>query len=313
MERLAGSFRVFSGILVLFNLIVFFLPVSCFIQQNYPTHNMYQADFIRAVFSGRIYWAGDSVPSLSSELSPAGICIIVFGMLLPLILVFAAGIWQMIGGRHPVGGSIIIFAVLVLYIIMAASIGILWPEPGLDQEYSRGFACPLHLVCSGCASVTAIISLICLPGKNRAVKRETVYEEKIQQPPNRYQILSEAAGKNQGQQAVMEASGPNPRGVMVGLSGIYAGAEIPLTDGEYIKLGRVTDNDLVFSGQKRVSRNHCQIMWSAAKRMYTVFDFSTNGIFLDGSKTRLTKNTALDIKPGSVLAIGDRTNTFRLD
>lgn len=111
----------------------------------------------------------------------------------------------------------------------------------------------------------------------------------------------------------MEASGPNPRGVMVGLSGIYAGAEIPLTDGEYIKLGRVTDNDLVFSGQKRVSRNHCQIMWSAAKRMYTVFDFSTNGIFLDGSETRLTKNTALDIKPGSVLAIGDRTNTFRLD
>ncbi len=312
MERLAGSFRVFSGILVLFNLIVFFLPVSCFMQQNYPTHNMYQADFIRAVFSGRIYWAGDSVPSLSSELSPAGICIIVFGMLLPLILVFAAGIWQMIGGRHPVGGSIIIFAVLVLYIIMAASIGILWPEPGLDQEYSRGFACPLHLVCSGCASVTAIISLICLPRK-KVVKRETVYEEKIQQPPNRYQILSEAAGKNQGQQAVMEASGPNPRGVMVGLSGIYAGAEIPLTDGEYIKLGRVTDNDLVFSGQKRVSRNHCQIMWSAAKRMYTVFDFSTNGIFLDGSETRLTKNTALDIKPGSILAIGDRTNTFRLD
>lgn len=312
MERLARSFRVFSGILVLLNLIVFFLPVSRFMQQNYPTRNMYQADFIRAVFEGRIFWAGDSVPSLSSELSSAGICIIVFGMLLPLILVLTAGIWQMAGGRHSIGGSIIIFVVLVLYIIMAASIGVLWPEPGLDQEYSRGFACPLHLVCSGCASATAVISLICLPRK-KAVKREAVYEEKIQQPPNRYQILSGTSGQSQGQQAVMEASGPGPRGVMVGLSGIYSGAEIPLTDGEYIKLGRVTDNDLVFSGQKRVSRNHCQIMWSAAKKMYTVFDFSTNGIFLDDSETRLTKNVALDIKPGSVLAIGDRTNTFRLD
>lgn len=313
MERLTRSFRVFSGILVLLNLIVFFLPVSSLAQQNYPTHNIYQTDCIRSVFAGRIYWAGDGVPSLFSELSSADVCLIVSGMLLPIILVLAAGIWQLVGGRHPIGGSIITFVVLVLYIILAVSIDILWPESGLDQKYSRGPACMLHLACSGCASLTAAISLICLPRKNRAVKREIVPEREIQQSPNRYQILSGTAGQNQVQQAGMEASGLNPRGVMVGLSGIYAGAEIPLTDGEYIRLGRVTDNDLVFSGQKRVSRNHCQIMWSAAKKMYTVFDISTNGIFLDNSETRLTKNTALDIKPGSVLAIGDRTNMFRLD
>ena len=311
MNYLAGRFRVCSGILVLLNLIVFFLPASCLTQQNYPTHHMYQADFIRAVFEGRIYWAGQGVPSLSRDLSMADACVIVFGMLLPLILALTAGIWQMMGRRHPVGGSVITFIVLVLYIVMAASISLLWPEPGLDQDYMRSPACYLHLACSGCAAVAGAISLVCLPGKSRAAKRETTYEER-EWRPGQHQIPAGVSGQNQGQ-AVGETSGSNPRGVMVGLSGLYAGAEIPLADGEYIRLGRVTDNDLVFGGQKRVSRRHCRIMWSAAKRMYTVFDFSTNGIYLDGSRTRLTKDAPLEIKPGSVLAIGDSTNTFRLD
>ena len=110
-----------------------------------------------------------------------------------------------------------------------------------------------------------------------------------------------------------EQNAKGPRGVMVGLTGIYAGAEIPFADGEYIKLGRLANNDLVFEGQPKVSRNHCRIKWNSASKRFSFYDYSSNGTFVNGSEDCLPQNLEIEMLPGTVIAIGDENNTFRLE
>lgn len=99
----------------------------------------------------------------------------------------------------------------------------------------------------------------------------------------------------------------------MGLAGIYAGAEIPLAGGDWITLGRQTNNHLVFEGQAKVSRSHCKIRWDGSRKKYILCDYSTRGTFVNGSEECLPQNLELDIPPGTVIAIGDDTNTFRLE
>ena len=103
----------------------------------------------------------------------------------------------------------------------------------------------------------------------------------------------------------------HPKGVMVGLVGVYAGAEIPFKIGERIRLGRLANNDLVFEGQDKVSRNHCYIKWDGYK--FLIKDSSSNGVFVNGSEDCLPQNIEIEIPIGSVIAIGDENNTFRLE
>ena len=100
---------------------------------------------------------------------------------------------------------------------------------------------------------------------------------------------------------------------MVGLTGIYAGAEISFRDGESIRLGRLPNNDLVFEGQDKVSRNHCYIKWNGGEQKFFIKDFSSNGTFVNGAEDCLPQNIEIEIPIGSVIAIGDEKNTFRLE
>lgn len=104
-----------------------------------------------------------------------------------------------------------------------------------------------------------------------------------------------------------------PRGVLVGIRGAYAGAQIPFQPEESFRLGRDSGNDLVFSDAPRVSRHHCVITWHESKKQYGFLDRSSNGSFIHGQTDCLPQNIEIVLQPGTVIDIGDEENEFRLE
>lgn len=105
----------------------------------------------------------------------------------------------------------------------------------------------------------------------------------------------------------------HPRGVMVGIAGVFRGAEIAMQDGELVNLGRDLSNDLVFQDAPHISRMHCYIIWQAERQKYLLEDHSSNGCYINGALERLPQNVPIALDPGTVVDIGDRTNRFRLE
>lgn len=105
----------------------------------------------------------------------------------------------------------------------------------------------------------------------------------------------------------------HPRGVMVGIAGVFRGAEITMQDGEIMHLGRDLSNDLVFQDAAHISRMHCNIIWQAEQQNYLIEDHSSNGCYINNASERLSKNVQIALEPGTIIDIGDRTNRFRLE
>lgn len=307
MNRSAKGFRVVSSLFTLLNIAVFFLPVTRRVQENYAALSWQQSAYIKDMFGGGVPF-GDGTTVGIEPLQM--MCIICF-MILPVILSVVAGIWGIVGNYRQMVSSILIYIILALYTGMYFSISAVWPDALDGQIYERGIACSLHLICSVCGALSATAALLCTPKKIEDVKVDIpqIREIKQQQIEAKYNIIMETSKKEE----VPEYQPGKPRGVMVGLSGLYKGAEIPFTGGEYIKLGRQADNHLVFEGQPNVSRSHCQIKWDAGRGKYLFRDYSSNGSFVNGSKDCLPQNLEIEMEPGTVVAIGDETNTFRLE
>lgn len=100
------------------------------------------------------------------------------------------------------------------------------------------------------------------------------------------------------------------KGVVVGVSGQYAGAKIEV-DNISVVLGRDSSNCQLILNGPQISRKHCSISYDSVKKVYTVIDFSSNGTFLDDG-TRLKSGEINELKPGSIICIDD-TNTFMLE
>ncbi|MCI8502760.1 MAG: FHA domain-containing protein [Dorea sp.] len=307
MNRSAKGFRVVSSLFTLLNIAVFFLPVTRRVQENYAALSWQQSAYIKDMFGGGVPF-GDGTTVGIEPLQM--MCIICF-MILPVILSVVAGIWGIVGNYRQMVSSILIYIILALYTGMYFSISAVWPDALDGQIYERGIACSLHLICSVCGALSATAALLCTPKKIEDVKVDIpqIREIKQQQIEAKYNIIMETSKKEE----VPEYQPGKPRGVMVGLSGLYKGAEIPFTGGEYIKLGRQSDNHLVFEGQPNVSRSHCQIKWDVGRGKYLFRDYSSNGSFVNGSKDCLPQNLEIEMEPGTVVAIGDETNTFRLE
>lgn len=103
------------------------------------------------------------------------------------------------------------------------------------------------------------------------------------------------------------------RGVMVGISGVFAGKEITFRDKETLHLGRDLSNDLVFTNASHISRNHCLITWYAQTQKFLIEDRSSNGCYINGAPARLPKSVEIALDPGTTIDIGDRSNRFRLE
>lgn len=314
MERYAKGFRSFGGFLILLNLINFFLPLTRRTQEGYNSLCWSQFQYVRALFRKSLPYVGEKIIPVTG----AQVVLILCCMVLPLILVLAAGIWGIVGSPRQRGSSILVFVILILYILLAVFLESLWPEAQLTQDYVREIASPLTIAVTGCSGVMAVLALIGTPRKVRKVQEKIpqVQEIKQQQIEAKYSIM---LGPGQQEASVSEGGSADrkdssiPRGVMVGLSGVYVGAEIPMTDGEYIHLGRQKTNHLVFEGQAKVSRDHCKIKWDAAQGKFIIFDYSSTGSFVKGSHDCLPQNLEMPLEPGTIIAIGDDTNTFRLE
>ncbi len=127
--------------------------------------------------------------------------------------------------------------------------------------------------------------------------------------PSKLQPVSVEAGNAAN---VPQSPGVQP-GTMTGLSGMYAGQQIPLAINEELLIGRDGTCNLIIDKQaEKLSRKHCSILYDRARNVYMVTDFSSNGTYIDGGN-RLVANMATQLQRGTVIALGNRENRFRLN
>lgn len=103
-------------------------------------------------------------------------------------------------------------------------------------------------------------------------------------------------------------------GSITGLSGMYAGQELPLAAGDEMIIGRdnAMCNLIVDQNADKLSRKHCGIVYDPGRAVYMVTDYSTNGTFIDGGN-RLVANMPTQLQRGTVIALGNRENRFKLN
>lgn len=321
MNRLAKGMRVCSGLLLLLNLAVFFSPLTIVTQSNYPDIIYSQVDYCRSLFSGTLpheeVMAGIHAATLQTV-------IITFCMMLPFVLSLLAGIYGIVGSAKQKMTSIVSFIVCAGYIFLYLMLGSLWPAVIAGEEYIRGMAGVLHIILSLAAAIAGFIALIATPGrqKSRPVVIPQFNEIKEEQEQAKYNISTPVSDMAEtvdiGSETVPTVEVPPydagaPRGVMRGLAGIYAGAEIPFREGESIRLGRLPDNDLVFDGQGSVSRKHCTLTWYGDRKKFSILDYSSSGSYINGGDDCLPQNIAVWLEPGTIIDIGNADNRFRLE
>lgn len=102
-----------------------------------------------------------------------------------------------------------------------------------------------------------------------------------------------------------------PAGYLKGIKGVFAGRNISIKAGSYIRIGRSKTNNEIVLNSPKVSRTHCVVEYDAHRRKYRVIDYSSNGTWLlDGR--RLVKNQENWLDEGTVLVIGNDENIFEL-
>ncbi|MBR5619582.1 MAG: FHA domain-containing protein [Clostridia bacterium] len=102
-------------------------------------------------------------------------------------------------------------------------------------------------------------------------------------------------------------------GSIMGIDGDYAEAIFRLDNDEVVVIGRDPKTSHIVMGENcsRISRTHCSICVNSANGTYTVRDLSSNGTFINGS--RIARGVDVQAPRGSILAVGDMHNTFRLN
>lgn len=380
MDKKARGLRIACGIVILLNIIVFFIPMTKYSVESYSPVMYSQFDYVINVTSvdepyymdystGRFFW-------------------MFFFILAPCVMSLVAGVWDIVASEKKNFSWILVYIVLVLYIILLISIGSYFP----DDSFTRDMAGIWNIIISMAAGILATIVFFIKEEEKEDVVIGDIpkFEEiKHEQVESKYNIISdegdqqvndnstqtsqssvnpfasnsevsmnpfanpvgmsdnpfanpteasaaytnkteavpasatieteevlsgevESAVNRQAAMIPQYVQSP-PRGVLVGLTGMYAGAEIPFQNGMSIRLGRLNNNDLIFEGQGMVSRNHCTIRWDGVSHTFIFKDTSSSGTYVNGSEDCLPQNIEIEIPVGSVIALGDESNTFRLE
>ena len=330
MDRLAKGVRVAGAILLFVNLAAFFLPISKIDRGAYGTEQISPFQYLQKIFI--------SDASNPTDYSMSVILVVLLLMLLPVVLSLAAGIIGLVGSpKQIVSGifSILIAGAYVALYLLMSNLAPVW-ELKEGQTSFWDYAYFINIGVSGVAAILGIVSFFVRPHIRKANTSviPQVNEIRQEQENARYNIVQPMSGSgdqslnmNAGTEAApaqtpapepqpVTAPTPDtssPRGVLVGLAGMYAGAEIPFQDGESIRLGRLPDNDLVFENQTRVSRNHCVLTWQAETERFEIMDYSSNGSYINGQEECLPQNMKIVLQPGTILDIGSSENRFRLE
>lgn len=109
-------------------------------------------------------------------------------------------------------------------------------------------------------------------------------------------------------QSVAQKNAP----ALLGISGMYAGSNFPLTPDQPVILGRDgAVAQIVFSqGAQKISRRHCEVMFNSQTQQYRVTDLSSNGTYVNGS--RLPANAPVKLARGTEISLGDSNNIMKL-
>ena len=308
MNKLLKYLRIAGGILLLSNIYSLFLPVLKITQKTYPTHEYRQLEFFKE-FLGNIN-IGESVVQLQSS---QYMKIFLF-IILPLVLSFIFGVTSIVSDNKNIifGVADIVVGVLnLIFFLDIKDFGKIYKKKYETVETQSAIyiilAIAVALMVTGLAIV--IITLI----KNRGIV------SKPQDAPDIIRIQNEEDNNQDANDITEEVQIPpydpqmGPRGVMVGISGMYAGAEIPFADGECIKFGRDSSNDMIFVNSPKVSRFHCSITWDKDEEEYEVIDTSSNGCFVNYMDECIPQNIPIRLELGTIIDIGDEKNRFRLE
>lgn len=325
MNKMAKFLRIAGGMLLLFNILYLFLPLINAVQENYPTVTYTQLDFLKAV-SDRIFSGKKALKISSSQLLE-----IVFLIALPLLLSIIFGIVSIVAGARQIISGIFscISGVLnIVFTMKAVSLGNIYKKEYQSIEKCAGLN--VILIISVLMVIFGILAIIIRQSDKRNVvirdnyipnineiyreqlkpKVDFIDEAKLKQEEN--QNESENSQINTGEVQAADYDKP-PRGVMRGLTGMYAGAEIEFKDGESISFGRDNTNDVIFENSERVSRSHCVITWNKEKGEYSILDTSSNGCFVNGMEDCIPQNISVSLGVGTIIDIGDENNRFILE
>ncbi len=311
MNHLAKFFRVSGGIFLLAGLAAFFLPVLVINQENYPVIKFSGFDFVKTLFA--------------HVLRTEQIVFIVFLIILPFVLSLITGIIGILGSVRQIVSCIGSLIIACLEVAFFFNLNIIEPERLNDaQIYEKGTGIWILVIFSVVAAALGIAGFITTPRIKKDVKVQEEKDEIIKKVQNNAEGVAEqkAATKTAKETAIATGNssgihenktGNVPKGILTGLSGEYKDAQIPFQPGEALKFGRNVSNDIVFTGTSRVSRFHCTITWYPDKNKYQIVDKSANGSFIEGREECLPQNIAVYLEPGTVLYIGSKENSFRLD
>jgi len=325
MDRSAKSMRVVCGLLLLINLAVFFLPVTVIERENSAGKS--ELDYSQFNYVAEMT-KGELPHDEYLEIRPFGgidYMITVVFMIFPLLSSVIGGIYGIAGRPRQLITGICSLLILGCYLAQYFMLGRMWPDIAGDLSCHRGIGSVLTLIVSGCAALFGILGFIFMPRiiKTKEDKIPQVQEIREEQNQAMYHMVDSVSGsgeQNLNMHSQVDMSLPpyylsngEPRGVLVGLTGMYAGAEIAFTDHMMIRLGRLPDNDLVFENEQHISRRHCEITWYANEKIFRIKDFSSSGSYMNGSDECIPQNIDTPLMPGTVLDIGDANNRFRLE
>ena len=285
MNRLAKGMRVMCGLLLLLHLVVFFLPVTYIEREN-------SAGKSELTYSQFDYMAGMANSELPHDEYLVvgdfeGNCyVIVAGfMMVPVLCSLIGGIYGISGGQRQIASGICSLATFGCYLAQFLMLEQVWPVDLPDISCSRAIGSWLSLAVSGLACLTGILTFVFMPRRKGTPLKEIPQVKEIKQES--WQAAYHVADL---------PAGTSARGVMVGVTGMYAGAEIPFE-----------------ANERHVSRRHCEITWHALHKQFSIKDFSSSGSYINGSEDCLPQNIDTPLPPGTILDIGDENNRFRLE
>lgn len=311
MDRLAKSMRIGCGIVLLANLAGWFLPWVSITQENYPTLTASLWNYIYALLGGKT----DALTMTASDaFTGTQKAIIIVCMLLAAAIILLFGIWGVVGGPKQLVTGIGTLVNLTLQITLYCNRELLWTL-GEDQKACMEFGSMFLLIGAIVAALPGIATFFIRPRVRHAAENTEIpqlQEIKEQQLQAKYNVVQEEAPVQQSSSQQTPPTANVPHGTLVGITGIYKGAQITLKDGEMIRLGRKPENDLIFADEMHVSRRHCQITWDAARSQYRLYDTSSTGTYMNGREEPLPQNMEVWLDTGVVLDIGDSSNRFSL-
>lgn len=98
-------------------------------------------------------------------------------------------------------------------------------------------------------------------------------------------------------------------GHIYGLRGMYATADIDISDGTPLVIGRSPKLANLVINDPQISKVHCVIEYNSEKQKYSFIDKSTNGTFLKDGK-RLYPNRRYVFNAGDVFFLANIDNMF---